>query len=69
MGIWRFVAHNWEKQFQKIYFIVSFHHFQIQAMKYTFSSNDWNCEKAPFSSLVKKIWMVKIPEFLAEYHT
>ena len=48
---WR---HNWENIFKIIYFIVSFHHHyhhQIKVMKYTFSSNDQNCENAPFSPL------------------
>ena len=50
-------------------FIINFHHFQIQFMKYTFSSNDQICEKTPFSSIFwKKIQTVKIPKFLVQYH-
>ena len=37
--------------------------FQIQVIKYTFSSNYWNREKAPFLSLVKKIRAVRFMNF------
>ena len=39
IGIWRFVPRN-----KKIDFIINFHHFRNPITKYTFSSNDRNCE-------------------------
>ena len=43
--------------------------FKLNALKYTFSSNDQSCAKTPFPSLWWKKLTVKIPEFLAQYHT
>ena len=48
--------------FKNFYFIIDFHHFQFQVMKYTFRSNGQNCERPHFHhSDEKKFLPVKIP--------
>ena len=59
----RFVHRNQEIWFTKIYFILDFHHFEIQVMKNTISSIDENYGETPFSSLPWKNLHFKIPEF------
>ena len=65
IGTWRCFPRDWEKQVQKNTLLLVFIIFN-----YNLRNKQSKLWKGPiFISLVKKVWMVKIPKLLAEYYT